>query len=71
MSLPFRIGDIVEIDKEKILTEPSLVELVGERGTVKTMGVSWVKIVFENCAGTFVISNDKVKRIEDEDTYRF
>jgi len=71
MSLPFRIGDIVEIDKEKALTEPSLVELVGERGTVKTMGVSWVKITFENCACGIVISNDKIKRVKDEDTHRF
>jgi hypothetical protein len=71
MSLPFRIGDIVEIDEEKIFTEPGLAEFVGERGTVKTMGVSWVKVTFESFAHGLVLSNDKVRRIEDEDTHCF
>jgi uncharacterized membrane protein YheB (UPF0754 family) len=71
MSLPFCIGDIVEIDEEKIFIEPALEEFIGERGTVKTMGVSWVKVAFESCSRGFVISNDKVKRVEDEDTHRF
>tara|TARA_Y100000034_G_C6873229_1_gene398986 strand:+ start:1507 stop:1722 length:216 start_codon:yes stop_codon:yes gene_type:complete len=71
MSLPFRIGDIVEIDEEKIFIEPALEEFVGERGTVKTMGVSWVKVAFESCSRSFVISNDKVKRVKDEDARRF
>jgi hypothetical protein len=71
MSLPFRIGDVVEVDQDKILVDPTLVEFVGERGTVKTMGISWVKILFEKHARSHVFSNDKIKRVEDEDTYRF
>ena len=71
MSLPFRIGDIVEIDKEKALTEPSLVELVGELGKVETMGISWVKVSFSSQSRRLIISSDKLRRVEDEDTHRF
>ena len=71
MSLPFSIGDVVEVIEEKIFIEPALEEFIGERGTVKTMGVSWVKVAFETCSRSFVISNDKVRRVEDEDAHRF
>ena len=57
MSLPFRIGDVVEINEEKIFIEPTLEELVGERGIVKTMGISWVKVAFENCSRSLVVCN--------------
>ena len=71
MSLPFSIGDIVEIDEEKILTDPALVDFVGRQAIVKTMGLRWVKVTFEGNPGGFVISSDKLKKVEDEDTHRF
>jgi|TARA_Y100000296_G_scaffold79840_1_gene104416 hypothetical protein len=71
MSLPFRIGDVVEIDEEKILTDPTLVHFVGRRCVVKTMGISWVKVAFDGNPGNFIISSDKLKKVEDEDTHRF
>jgi predicted RNA-binding protein associated with RNAse of E/G family len=71
MSLPFSIGDVVEIDREKILTEPSLAEFVGQQGVVKTMGIKWVRVAFEDQPHGFVISSDKLRRVKDEDTYRF
>jgi predicted RNA-binding protein associated with RNAse of E/G family len=71
MSLPFRIGDVVEINEEKILTDPTLVNLVGRQAVVKTMGLRWVKVAFEGNHGGFVISSDKLKKVEDEDTKGF
>jgi hypothetical protein len=71
MSLPFRIGDVVEIDEEKILTDPALVHFVGQAAVVKTMGISWVKVAFDGNPGNFIISSDKLKKVEDEDTHRF
>lgn len=71
MSLPFSIGDIVEINEEKILTDPALMDFVGQRAVVKTMGLRWVKVTFEDNPGGFVISSDKLKKVEDEDTHRF
>ena len=71
MSLPFRIGDVVEIDEEKILAEPALADFVGRPAVVKTMGLRWVKIAFEDTPRAFIISNDKLKKVEDEDTHRF
>ena len=71
MSLPFSIGDIVEINEEKILTESALIDFVGQRAVVKTMGLRWVKVMFEGNPGGFVISSDKLKKVEDEDTHRF
>ena len=71
MSLPFRIGDVVEIDEEKILTDPALVDFVGRQAIVKTMGLRWVKVAFEGNPGGFVISSDKLKKVEDEDTKGF
>tara|TARA_Y100000034_G_scaffold133136_1_gene197820 strand:- start:124 stop:435 length:312 start_codon:yes stop_codon:yes gene_type:complete len=71
MSLPFAIGDVVEIDEEKILIKGALRDLVGRRAIIKTMGISWVKVEFDGRPGRFVISNDNLKKIEDEDTYRF
>ena len=66
MSLPFRIGDVVEINEEKILTESALIDFVGQRAVVKTMGLRWVKVAFEGNPGGFVISSDKLKKVEDE-----
>ena len=66
MSLPFRIGDVVEIDEEKILTDSTLVDFVGRQAIVKTMGLRWVKVAFEGNPGGFVISSDKLKKVEDE-----
>jgi small-conductance mechanosensitive channel len=43
-SLPFSIGDIVEINEECISDDPTLSDLLGQRGRVETMGISWVKI---------------------------
>jgi len=76
MSLPFRIGDVVEIDEEKIHGEDGLVarvlvDFVGRQAVVKTMGITWVKVAFEGNPGNFVISSDKLKKVEDEDTHRF
>ena len=66
MSLPFRIGDSVELDEREIGDEPRLAEFVGERGTVRTMGISWIGVAFERCVHSLVISNDKVKRVINE-----
>ena len=71
MSLPFRIGDVVEIDEEKILTDSELARFVGHAGVVKTMGLRWVKIAFEGRSGAFIVSNDKLKKVEYEDPHRF
>jgi hypothetical protein len=71
MSLPFHIGDVVEIDEEKIFTDPDLIGLVGRQAIVKTMGLMWVKITFEGTSRGFIISNDKLKKVEDENTHRF
>ena len=71
MSLPFSIGDIVEIDEEKVFTEPVLTELLGRKGKVETMGISWVKISFEDDLQNFIVSSDKLRKVEDEDTHRF
>ena len=71
MSLPFRIGDVVEIDEEKIHAEPALASFVGMPAIVKTMGLMWVKITFEGTPRAFIISNDKLKKVEDENTHRF
>jgi len=71
MSLPFSIGDMVEIDEEKIFTEPELVALLGRKGKVRTMGISWVKISFEDSPRNFIVSSDKLRKVEDEDTHRF
>jgi len=70
MSLPFRIGDVVEID-EKMFVDPALERFAGQRATVKTMGISWVKVAFEGERTSFIISNDNLKKVEDEDTHRF
>ena len=70
MSLPFSIGDIVEIDEEKVFTEPVLTELLGRKGKVETMGISWVKISFEDGLRNFIVSADKLKKVKvssDED----
>jgi hypothetical protein len=71
MSLPFSIGDIVEIDEKKIFTEPELAEFLGRKGKVETMGISWVKISFEDNLRNFIVSSDKLRKVEDEDTHRF
>jgi predicted RNA-binding protein associated with RNAse of E/G family len=67
MSLPFRIGDVVEIDEEKIFTDPDLVGLVGRQAIVKTMGLRWVKISFEGSPSTLVISNDNLKKVYNDE----
>ena len=71
MSLPFSIGDIVEIDEEKIFAEPDLAELLGRKGRGETMGIRWVKISFKDSPRNFIVSSDKLRKVEDEDTHRF
>ena len=71
MSLPFCIGDIVEVNKEKISTEPALADFLGMKGRVETMGLRWVRVSFEGVPRGFVISSDQLKKVEDEDAYRF
>tara|TARA_R110000824_G_scaffold401474_3_gene612307 strand:+ start:585 stop:812 length:228 start_codon:yes stop_codon:yes gene_type:complete len=66
MSLPFSIGDMVEVDEEKILTDPDLVDFVGRQAVVKTMGLRWVKIAFEGSPGPLVILNEKLKKVKNE-----
>ena len=68
MSLPFRIGDVVEIDEEKIATDPTLEHLAGRPATVKTMGISWVRVAFEGDVVSFIVSNDNLRKVEDKDT---
>jgi len=71
MSLPFSIGDIVEVREELEAPEPLLLEFLGEQGKVETMGISWVKVSFHNQNRRIIISTDKLRRVEDEDTHRF
>jgi len=71
MSLPFSIGDIVEVKEEVAPTDPLLLDLLGQRGKVETMGISWVKVSFNDQSRRFIISSDKLRRVEDEDTHRF
>ena len=71
MSLPFSIGETVEINHEKIDTDPELIPFVGRRGKVETMGLRWVKVHFENEPRRFIISTDKLKGVRDEDAHRF
>ena len=66
MSLPFSIGDIVEVNEEKISTEPSLLNFLGLRGRVETMGLRWVKVLFEGPPRRFIISCDQLKKVEDK-----
>jgi len=70
-SLPFAIGDIVEINEDCISDAPTLADLVGQRGRVETMGISWVKITIGEKPRRLIISADKLRRVEDEDTHRF
>ena len=67
MSLPFRIGDVVEIDEEKIRAEPALADFVGIPAIVKTMGLRWVKISFEGSPSNLVISNDSLKKVYNDE----
>jgi hypothetical protein len=62
---------MVEIDEEKIFAEPALVELLGRKGRVETMGIRWVKLSFEDSPRNFIVSSDKLRKVEDEDTHRF
>jgi len=71
MSLPFSIGDIGEVNEDLEPTDSLLLELVGEQGKVETMGISWVRVSFNNQSRRIIISSDKLRRVEDEDTYRF
>jgi small-conductance mechanosensitive channel len=71
MSLPFSIGDIVEVNGVSSPTEPLLTELLGQRGKVETMGLRWVKVSFEGMSRRFVIPSSQLRKIEDEDTHRF
>ena len=70
-SLPFSIGDIVEINEDCISDAPTLVDLVGLRGKVETMGISWVKISIEDKRQSFIISANKLRRVKDEDAHCF
>ena len=71
MSLPFSIGDIVEVDQEKAHPNDFLGTLVGRRAVVRTMGINWIKIVFTDNEWTLTIAPDMFKKVEDEDTHRF
>ena len=71
MSLPFSIGDIVEVNEDLEPTDTLLLEFVGEQGKVETMGISWVRVSFNNQSRRITISSDKLRRVEDEDAYRF
>ena len=70
-SLPFSIGDIVEINEECISDDPTLSDLLGQRGRVETMGISWVKISIEDKRQSFIISANKLRRVKDEDAHCF
>jgi hypothetical protein len=65
MSLPFRIGDVVEIDEEKTVTDSALEPFTGRRAIVKTMGISWVKVEFEGGPTACIISSDSLKKVEE------
>ena len=71
MSLPFSIGDIVEVNGTPTPAEPMLAELLGQHGRVETMGIRWVKVLFKGTQRSHIISCDQLKKVEDEDTHRF
>ena len=71
MSLPFSIVDIFEVNEDCISDDPTLVNLLGQKGRVETMGINWVKISIENSPKRFIISTDKLRRVKDEDAYCF
>ena len=70
-SLPFSIGDIVEINEECISDDRTLADLLGQTGRVETMGINWVKISIGERPQRFIISADKLRRVKDEDAHRF
>lgn len=63
MSLPFAIGDIVEVDVNK--TSPSNFpgSLAGRKAIVETMGINWIKIVFTDNQWTLTIAPDMFKKV--------
>tara|TARA_Y100000296_G_C5076714_1_gene207709 strand:- start:120 stop:353 length:234 start_codon:yes stop_codon:yes gene_type:complete len=62
MSLPFSIGDIVEVDEEKVSSDAFLADLVGKRAVVKTMGLRWIKIKFADKAHGITVAASKFKK---------
>jgi len=71
MSLPFAIGDIVEVDTEKTHPNNFPGTLVGRKAVVDTMGLNWIKIVFTDTQWALTIAPDMFKKVRDEDTHRF
>ncbi len=71
MSLPFAIGDMVEVDKEKIENDPELAHFVGRQGKVETMGLLWVKVNFQDESRSFIISTANLRSVTNEDAYSF
>ena len=71
MSLPFSIGDMVEIDEGKIENEPELVQFLGRPAKVETMGLLWVKVSFQDENRSFIISTAKLRSVPNEDAYSF
>ena len=62
MSLPFSIGDIVEVDEEKVSSDAFLADLVGKKAVVKTMGLRWIKIKFADKAYGVTVPASKFKK---------
>jgi len=63
ISLPFAIGDIVEVDVNK--TEPNNFpgSLAGRKAIVETMGINWIKIVFTDNQWSLTIAPDMFKKV--------
>jgi predicted RNA-binding protein associated with RNAse of E/G family len=62
MSLPFKIGDVVEVDEEKLSSDVFLADLVGKRAVVETMGLRWIKVKFTDKTYAITVSANKFKK---------
>jgi len=71
MDLPFSIGDIIEVDRNKMDIPNFPTECVGRHAKVETMGINWIKVVFADNNSRAILSCNMCKRVEDEDTHRF
>jgi len=70
-SLPFAIGDIVEVDTDKIHPNDFPGTLAGRKAVVETMGINWIQIKFIDNRGSLRIAPDMFKKAKIENTHHF
>ena len=70
-SLPFAIGDLVEVDEEKVESDTFLANMIGVPALVITMGLDWIKVVFIKTQWTLTIAPDMFKKVKREDRNSF